>query len=55
MFTIEFNNTMLTSKTHMKVLGMTFDSKLNWGEHISNFIKKSNKSLQTIKIIKMKF
>jgi hypothetical protein len=32
----------------MNVLGVTFDSKLNWKEQVANTIKKSNKSLYAI-------
>ena len=36
----------------MNILGEIFDSKLNWGEYISNVIKKSKRSFQAIKVIK---
>ena len=49
---ITINGTKIRSKKSMNVLGVIFDSKLNWGEHISNVIKKSKRSLQAIKIIK---
>ena len=40
---IIFNNQVLTSKSQMNFLGVTFDSKLNWQTHIKNTIanKKS--------------
>jgi hypothetical protein len=39
----------------MNVLGVIFDSKLNWKEHITNAIFKSNKTLHTIRMIKKYF
>ena len=53
--TITVNNQILKSKPHMNVLGVTFNSKLNWQEHISKTVVKSKKSLQAISIIKKHF
>ena len=39
----------------MNVLGVVFDSKMNWQEQVSNAIKKANKSLYAIKMIKRYF
>jgi hypothetical protein len=39
----------------MNVLGVTFDSKLNLSEQVSNAIAKSNKTLYAIKMIKRFF
>ena len=39
----------------MNVLGIIFDSKLNWNEHIATSIKKSNKALHAIRLIKQYF
>jgi hypothetical protein len=39
----------------MNMLGVTFDSKLNWKEHVTNAIKKSNKSLNAIRLIRKYF
>ena len=36
----------------MNVLGVEFDSKLNWSKHISKQIIKANKALYAIKMIK---
>ena len=36
----------------MNVLGVTFDSRLNWSAHISNQINKANKALHAIRLIK---
>ena len=37
------------------VLGVVFDSKLNWSSHVVHAIKKSNKALHAIRIIKQYF
>ena len=39
----------------MNVLGVTFDSKLQWGDHISLTIKKANTALHAIRLIKHYF
>ena len=39
----------------MNVLGVEFDSKLNWNPHINKAILKSNKSLYAIKLIRKYF
>ena len=49
---ITINNTITKSKDHMNVLGVTFDSKLNWSKHVADQISKSNKALHAIKMIK---
>jgi hypothetical protein len=41
-----------SSKYTMKVLGVTFDSKLQWSAQVSNAILKANRSLCAIKLIK---
>ena len=53
--TIIFSNKNLTSKSYMNVLGVTFDSKLNWQIHVQNAVKKASKSLQAIKLIRKYF
>ena len=53
--TIVINNTNLTSKNHMNVLGVAFDSKLNWQKHIQNAITKAKKNLHAIKLIRKHF
>ena len=42
---------MVVSKKSINVLGVTFDSKLQWGDHITNAINKSRKSLHAIRLI----
>ncbi len=43
------------SKKSMNVLGVIFDCKLNWNEQVANAIKKSNKTLYAIRMIKKYF
>ena len=40
----------MTSKPFINVLGVTFDSKLNWQTHVDNTIKKCNKTLHAINL-----
>ena len=39
----------------MNVLGVTFDSKLNWADHISNAIKRSMKALNATRLKRIFF
>ena len=48
---IEINNVQIRSTPQINVLGVTFDSKLQWNEHIAKTIKKSNRNLHAIRII----
>ena len=50
--TIKLNNREIKSKKAMNVLGVTFDSKLNWSLQVSNTITKSNKALCALRLIK---
>ena len=50
--TINLQNQMITSKKSMNVLGVEFDSKLNWSQQVTNTIVKSNKALCALKLIK---
>ena len=52
---IEINGIEITSLKSINVLGITFDSKLNWQIQAQNAVTKSAKSLQAIKIIKNHF
>ena len=47
--------TPIVSKDSINVLGITFDSKLNWAKHVANQINKANKALHAIKLIKRYF
>ena len=49
---ININGTEITSKNSMNVLGVNFDSKLNWQSHVQIAITKSQKALQAIRLIK---
>ena len=48
---IRINNKLVKSKKFINVLGVTFDCKLQWAEHIAGAINKSKKSLHAIKVI----
>ena len=50
--TINLFNSEIRSKNAMNVLGVTFDSKLQWSAQVSNIILKANRSLFAIKLIK---
>ena len=52
---IEINGNEITSSKSINVLGITFDSKLNWQIQAQKAVTKSAKSLQAIKIIKNHF
>ena len=53
--TIVLDNVPIKSNTQIKVLGLTFDSKLNWHNHITSTIQKCNKTLQAIRLISKYF
>ena len=53
--TLTMNNTPINSIDVMKVLGVAFDSKLNWYKHVNNSLKKAKKALHAIKLIKPHF
>ena len=46
---------MIRSKKSINVLGVTFDSKLNWGEHVSKAISKARRALFGLKHLKRFF
>ena len=48
------NDRINTSK-QINVLGVIFDSKLQWNEQVSNCLKKANKSLCALKLIRRYF
>ena len=54
---IEFiiNGNTITTKPSMNVLGVQFDSKLQWSDHVQNVKKKLKKVLQSIYLIKKYF
>ena len=53
--TISLNGIAIISNRTINILGVTFDSKLNWADHISNAIKRSMKALNAIRIIRRFF
>ena len=52
---ITLNNKILKSKSHMNVLGVSFDCKLNWQIQIEGTISKAKKALNAIKLIRKHF
>jgi hypothetical protein len=52
---LKIDNTTILAKSEMNVLGLTFDSRLNWGPQVSRAIKGANNSLQAIKMIRKYF
>jgi hypothetical protein len=49
------DNVLITSKNYINVLGITFDSKLQWSSQVSRVIKGANNSLQAITPIRKYF
>jgi hypothetical protein len=49
------DNVLIKSKNEINVLGITFDSKLQWGSQVSRTIRGANTSLQAIKLIRKYF
>ena len=52
---LEFNAEILTTKNNMNVLGVSFDSKLNWQSQVEQTIQKSRRALHAINLIKRYF
>ena len=52
---INFNRIQITSSTNINILGVIFDQKLQWGDHIAHCIKKSGKALNAIRLIRKFF
>ena len=40
---VELNGVIIRSKTNINVLGVIFDQKLQWSDHVSHCVSKSNK------------
>ena len=53
--TIKISNTFVTSKKQINVLGVLFDSKLNWNSQASQSIAKAKKSLYALRLLKRNF
>ena len=52
---IVLQNIRIESKKSMNVLGVIFDSKLNWSEHVANTICKAKKSLYALRLLRKFF
>ena len=53
--TISIQNTRVESKKEMNVLGVIFDSKLNWGPQVANSICKARKALFALRLLRKFF
>ncbi len=53
--TLSLGGMVITSKKTINVLGLMFDSKLNWTNHVYNAVSISSKSLSALKIIRKFF
>jgi hypothetical protein len=52
---IKFNGVSIVSSKMINVLGVIFDQKLQWSDHIAHCITKSSKALTAIRLIKNNF
>ena len=52
---VSINGNMVTSKRSINVLGVIFDSKLQWSDQISHTIKRSMNALNAIRLIRRFF
>ena len=52
---LRISDTVITTKSQMKVLGIFFDSKLQWHCQVANAINKSKQALHSIRIISKYF
>ena len=52
---IKIGDSILQTKNEINVLGVLFDSKLKWSNHVSKVITKANKALNAIKLIRRYF
>ena len=52
---VRIGDSVIKSKNEISVLGIIFDSKLQWSNQVSTVIKKANKALNAIKIIRKFF
>ena len=52
---IVLNNVAIKSNNTMNVLGVVFDSTLNWSQQVSQTKTKSKKALHAIKLIRKHF
>ena len=52
---ININGKFVISKKIINVLGVTFDSKLQWGDQVATACNKATKSINAIRLIKRFF
>ena len=52
---VSINNVIIRSKPSINILGVQFDSKLTWDQHISNTISRAKRTLYGIRLIKRYF
>jgi len=52
---IRVGNTVITSKSTMKVLGIHFDSRMSWDIQVDNAILNSRKSLHALRLVRTFF
>ena len=52
---ITLNTKAIKSKSTINILGVLFDSKLTWSDHVAKTLLKTNKALCAIKLIKRFF
>ncbi|KAF0746227.1 putative RNA-directed DNA polymerase [Aphis craccivora] len=48
---IKLNNVNIINKKHIKILGITFDSRLTWSPHIKSLKIDTNKALRILKLL----
>ena len=53
--TIKISEASMTSKPFMNILGITFDTKLQWAPQVNQSLKKSAPALNAIRLIKRFF
>ena len=52
---LTLNGKVITSKETINVLGVIFDSKLQWSQHVAKAVQKSKQALHAINLIKKYF
>ena len=52
---VKFNGVSMVSSRKINVLGVIFDQKLQWSDHVAHCIQKSRKALTAIRLIKKFF
>ena len=55
MTTLTINGEQISTKAQINVFRIIFDSKLQWPPQIANVLKKANKALNTITLIRKHF